>query len=772
MQRKLLFGAIWGILLSTIFLFIIIFLSHEVALAQGFGQFAHNLESDSSQTQTIKKTNVDFIQLSFEEKLFISVAIDSLQSEEQYKKQRLEQLVSYIKQNAERGLVVVEVENFKDFLKSFSGEIEQTSSMNLNVDLLFNKAPRGIVLYKSASPRVQRQIDRFLLTQAQLRADFFNNLRLKNNFSDLQFVRLFETLSALLLGSFQSSQSSDPNFVNSNISLLFRSGLEKTVEQLLGIITFKIESEMSSIRSSAHDYIRKELQKSEDPLFGYVMSEVLSDYLTGMSAETEKQILFSALNFNGDLGENDKLELFVENGGPIIKKFLQIMARQKGLSGPVVKIFKKLEKANKPASSFETQKLFDREKKYFKFVSFELKPLGVGTMAQIHRAKVVVNDQIQNVVVRFLKPGIGKRILEDREILARAARNLDQDPHYLSLGGPKLSPLVEDVVSSVVAEMDQALTRVHQQEAFNVYNDQTKVYSEPNYKNLIRFKVPKTLRSPRDSEFFIQQMVFGSGLDEASAISTTVWGDLMPQMKMKIIEALAEVWLNEAFYKSGFYHADLHAGNILVHILDDSIDVNLLDYGMVGRIDQNLQGLLVQLGAALEINKTELIAECLLNLAQENINRITLVDLTKQIHQRFNLGSDPRKKLRLNEVAALALDLGLRLPQEFINLNRGIGFLNKMLLDSGSTLTIETLSKKQAVFFPKKMTSLLLSSRLNSKLTLKDLIVLGWSQYLEKKDFLGAGLVSTSNLNSSLEKTLKTSFVESQNAPPLCRAIL
>ena len=74
---------------------------------------------------------------------------------------------------------------------------------------------------------------------------------------------------------------------------------------------------------------------------------------------------------------------------------------------------------------------------------------------------------------------------------------------------------------------------------------------------------------------------------------------------------------------------------------------------------------------------------------------------------------------------AWAMDQGVKLPYEFISVNRGIVIVNKLLSDSGSSLTVTAMMKSFARTNP-----LVVYKRLvrEEKIAYRDLVKLGWSE--------------------------------------------
>ncbi|NUN07106.1 MAG: AarF/ABC1/UbiB kinase family protein, partial [Bdellovibrio sp.] len=474
-----------------------------------------------------------------------------------------------------------------------------------------------------------------------------------------------------------------------------------------------------------------------------LMQTLLSEYFLRLTPESKKLIVSSY--FGGDLQASDiqKFEVMVQNSGPQLQKLLQIVARQGGLPPEMLEVFRRLESAVRPVPWHQVQEILKKEKGHFEFTYFERSPLGVGTMAQVHRAKIKINGQSKDVVVRFIKPGISERIEEDRKILTAVAALLDADPEFRKTGAPKLGPIIQDITQTVLAELSQ-LDTIQRQIFAKPRYDKDVTLKTKDYKNIIEIRVPKVYQGPADSQLMVQEMVFGKKLDK----EVNTYLENIPELKRVLVEEISKVWAQEVLFGDGFYHSDLHQGNFLVQTTDPQIRVNILDYGMGGVLSRDLQKQVTVLGVGTEILNSELIAQAYWKMSEKNGNTISEEKFQYLVFERVQnilAGREARPSLEL--WTAWAMDAGVKLPYDFISLNRGIVIINKMLKESGSPLTLTKLMKLMA-----RKNPLLVYRRLilEEKISHRDLVKLGWSELKEILRF-----------DSSL--TLKTEALSCQN---------
>ncbi|HEY1079910.1 MAG TPA: AarF/ABC1/UbiB kinase family protein, partial [Bdellovibrio sp.] len=639
--------------------------------------------------------------LSFEQRVALSYALLAQGESEQKKVEIINRGRSYLLRMAAAGVQNIKVNSFEDFLSQFRGDWPDTQSVALDLDIIEKKSAPGIRVFTSDSPRIHRKIYEYLnWQQEQLKKQIEYD-------SSLELSRL-EKFGAKILDMARSGQG----------------------ENALEVLALEEGSAFLGERMKELDRVGEKIAmasfatKGKEESMRILMQTLLSEYFSRLTPESKKLIVSSY--FGSDLLANDlqKFEIMVQNSGPQLQKLLQIVARQGGLQPEMLEVFRRLESSVRPVPWHQVQEILEKEKSHFEFTYFERAPLGVGTMAQVHRAKIKINGKVKDVVVRFIKPGIAERIEEDRKILTSVAVILDADPEFRKTGAPKLGPIVQDITRTVLAELSQHDTIQRQVFAKPRY-DKDIMLETKDYKNALEIRVPKVYLGPANSQLMVQEMVFGKKLDK----EVNTYLENIPELKRVLVEEISKVWAQEVLFGDGFYHSDLHQGNFLVQTTDPQIRVNILDYGMGGVLSRDLQKQVTVLGVGTEILNSDLIARAFWNMSEKSDNTITQDRFHHLVRERVEsilAGNEARPSLEI--WTAWAMDSGLKLPYDFINLNRGIVIINKMLKESGSPLTITTLMKLMARKNPFMVYRRLI---LEEKISHRDLIKLGWSELKE-----------------------------------------
>lgn len=194
-------------------------------------------------------------------------------------------------------------------------------------------------------------------------------------------------------------------------------------------------------------------------------------------------------------------------------------------------------------------------------------PLASASVAQVHAARL--KGSKQDVVVKVLKPGVEDTLTTDLNFLYVAARVLE----FLNpeLARTSLVGIVSDIRTSMLEEVDFRKEAVNI-EAFRAYVESVGLSSQAT--------APYVYRHCSSSRVLTLERFYGAPLTDLAAIRAVV-----PNPEATLIAAL-NVWFGSLLACETF-HADVHAGNLLV--LRDG-RVGFIDFGIVGRISPSTWG--------------------------------------------------------------------------------------------------------------------------------------------------------------------------------------
>jgi len=194
------------------------------------------------------------------------------------------------------------------------------------------------------------------------------------------------------------------------------------------------------------------------------------------------------------------------------------------------------------------------------FDCFDDRPLASASIGQVHRAKLKTGEE---VVVKIQKAGIQRKVEVDLDILTGLAQLAERIPEFENYRPNALAAEFRRIFRH---ELD--FTR----EARNIQQFARELQGNP------AVHIPKCYPELSTNRVLTMEFVQGIKLSDTEALAKA--GVDLDQ----IARRGAALYLEMMFGK-GFYHADPHPGNALVMPGDV---IALLDFGMVGRIDERL----------------------------------------------------------------------------------------------------------------------------------------------------------------------------------------
>ena len=224
------------------------------------------------------------------------------------------------------------------------------------------------------------------------------------------------------------------------------------------------------------------------------------------------------------------------------------------------------------------------------FSTFENEPLAAASIAQVHRATLADGTR---VVLKVRRPGIVDVVESDLRLLMRLADVLEREVEELRRYRPRA--IVRQFAHSLRSELDFRLEARHA-ERINV--------ALPLGSPVI---VPAVHDRWTTASVLVLDYVPGPSIGEWVA-----GGEFAPAAGRRIARVGADAVLHSVFV-DGFYHADPHAGNMVL-LPDDR--VALIDFGMVGRLSDQRRLELMGLLAAVAGRQEDDVVDILLDWSQ------------------------------------------------------------------------------------------------------------------------------------------------------------
>lgn len=292
-----------------------------------------------------------------------------------------------------------------------------------------------------------------------------------------------------------------------------------------------------------------------------VISALPSEALPPVARFGQKLTNLIARKKSKELKQSERLSIALNRLGPSWVKIGQFLATRSDVIG--VQMAKDLELLQDRMKPFPTEKAKAQiegslGRKVEDIYDTFSKPIAAASMAQVHKATRKRDGT--TVAVKVIRPEVRGRFLKDLDTFYTASRLQEK---YIP-ASRRLKPVaVTDMLAqSARIEMDMRLEAA----AFSEMTD--------NVKDDSGFRVPKIDWELSGRDCITMEWIDGIKLSDIEAIEKAGID------KEKLAASLIQSFLRHAL-RDGFFHADMHPGNLFV---DTKGDIIAVDLGIMGRL--------------------------------------------------------------------------------------------------------------------------------------------------------------------------------------------
>ena len=304
--------------------------------------------------------------------------------------------------------------------------------------------------------------------------------------------------------------------------------------------------------------------------FGHIVDQLNIDYYLRLGKRIVS--LGTASKDIERLTQGARVRLALEELGPTFIKLGQLLSTRPDLiSAEIIQELQKLQDHIPGVPYEEISAAIHQELGYpieELFDTFEKQPLATASIAQVHRATLPSGEE---VVCKIRRPGIETIITTDMDIMMGLAYLIEK---HLP-GGDVYDPI------GLVKEFRRAINR----ELDFTSEGRTTDRFFLNFKNDASVKVPKVFWTFTGRTVLTLEYLDGIKISDLKTLNELGYD------QKKIAENGANNFLKQVFIH-GLFHADPHPGNLKV--LPDNV-IGILDFGMVGRLDEDTKYQLTEL---------------------------------------------------------------------------------------------------------------------------------------------------------------------------------
>ena len=300
----------------------------------------------------------------------------------------------------------------------------------------------------------------------------------------------------------------------------------------------------------------------------YNLPVTINIFFNLISIGSEKNIL------NNQKQPGEKLFLALEGMGTTFIKLGQFLATRPDIIGE--ELAKNLEKLQDKLPAFdiyEAKKIIKKEigDNQFKNILELSEPIAAASIAQVHIAKIKNENQNKEVAIKILRPDIEKLFNEELDALMLFAYIVENT--FSKAKRLKLIEIIHLLREITNIEMDLRFEAAAANELYE------------NTKNDKGFNVPKIYWNYTTKKILTLDKVDGISIREHETLKKL-------DIDLKILaEKLIQHFLKQAI-RDGFFHGDMHQGNLFV---DQKGNIIPVDFGIMGRLDKNNRKFLAEI---------------------------------------------------------------------------------------------------------------------------------------------------------------------------------
>jgi ubiquinone biosynthesis protein len=294
-----------------------------------------------------------------------------------------------------------------------------------------------------------------------------------------------------------------------------------------------------------------------------------------------------------------------------------------------------------PIPFSEVREVIAREIGLESFASIDESPLASASIAQTHRA---LTTSGQDVVVKVRRPGIVEQVDLDLELLRKTASIAEQRSGTAKL--LQLRALSDELEQHLRAELDFVEESHNAELIAGILDD----YRDDLF-------VPRVIHPLVTEEVLVLERVDGVKVQDGAVLD--------PTRAAELARSFFRAYIRQVTVE-GVYHADPHRGNVL---LTPDGRLALLDFGLIGRLDDDTRTALALLLLAVAQNRADDVADLILSLSlttPESDEAGFVHDLRRKLpryHWRPLAGI--RTGEGLADLQRLCLEHGIALPTSF-----------------------------------------------------------------------------------------------------------
>ena len=345
--------------------------------------------------------------------------------------------------------------------------------------------------------------------------------------------------------------------------------------------------------------------------------------------------------------------MFQELGTSFIKLGQLLSTRQDMVGEKIAAEFEKLQDDNPPITYDEVKRIVERElngKIDELFAEFSKESIATASIGQVHEARLISGEK---VAVKVQKEGIVDSLEYDIAIMKYLAAQIHK--YNEDFRKYNLPAMIDEFDYTIHIELDFINEQVNMKQL------------EANFAEDETIHIPITYSDYCTSKILTMEFIDGTKLSDVVESDSEEFDK--PLLAKRAIDSFIRQVLID-----GFFHADPHAGNIM--ILDDNV-LCYIDLGAVGILDDDFRKNLCDLLMLIADQKVNgLVNQFMyMGVLDYSMDTTTLKRDMRDLFFRFFADNSCGLNEILNRLLDLMQDYNVVLLNEFVSMARGISMI-------------------------------------------------------------------------------------------------
>ncbi|MCR5098491.1 MAG: phosphotransferase [Lachnospiraceae bacterium] len=335
--------------------------------------------------------------------------------------------------------------------------------------------------------------------------------------------------------------------------------------------------------------------------------------------------------------------------------------------------------------------------------------LGAASVGQTFLCKIYgpnLPEEGKDVVVKLLKPDVRNRMMREKKVMLECARQTDESHGMEATYLGQLSRIEEELDLTIearnVVEGNEVYDAKEGEEFKGVSSMKLNDLIDPTVNSMVLEKAPgetvdryikelqqeieelKAQMQPTEEERkagSVKKDATPEEIERVNAIRLNytrrvvrIHEELITKLeslmkRQKYMTAMADKWVTEGIFREGFYHGDLHAGNIMV----DDNGATLIDFGNATKLSEKQQVEVTRMVGAAAVGDAEGFRDGLHALIKpefEPVYKAQKKKLTDELKRIFSCGDKNCAGQRVAVALLKAQELGLEVPSAIFNFSQ------------------------------------------------------------------------------------------------------